>query len=199
MLLFAKEKLVFLSVPKTGSSAWSAALGDRADMVLRAPPALKHMTLQRFRRRIEPLFASAGVTGLQVVAVMREPEDWLGSWYRFRQRPALDGQPASTRGVGFDAFVRAYLAEDRPAFADLGSQARFLDPGNTGPPAEHLFRYADSGALIDFIEARLGDRITLPRRNASPRMALTLSDETRAMLRHARAADFALYETLAMS
>ncbi|SIO15673.1 hypothetical protein SAMN05444722_0641 [Rhodovulum sp. ES.010] len=197
MLLFAREKIVLLSVPKTGTSAWAAALGAQASLVLRAPPALKHMPLRRFRRRLLPLLEASGVTGLEIVAVMRAPEDWLGSWYRYRRRPALNGQPASTGSVSFDAFVRAYLAEDRPAYADLGSQARFLDPGDSGPPVDHLFRYENPGALVAFLESRLGRRIDLPRRNRSPAMPLALSPATRTRLRAERAADFALYESIA--
>jgi hypothetical protein len=42
MLVFAKEKLVFLAMPKTGTTALEAALAPRSDMVMRNPPILKH-------------------------------------------------------------------------------------------------------------------------------------------------------------
>ncbi|TCO72426.1 gamma-glutamyl kinase [Rhodovulum euryhalinum] len=197
MLLFVRERLAVLAVPKTGSTALAAALCDRADMVVRAPPRLKHVTLRRFRARLLPLVEEAGITGIETAAVIREPEDWLRSWYRYRQRPALDGKPTSTRGIGFDAFVRAYLAETRPPWADLGSQARFVAPGRDGRGVDHLFRHDDPDALIAFLESRLGGPITLPRSNRSPVMDTALSRETRAMLRTARAEDFLLYEALA--
>lgn len=199
MLLFAREKLAFLAVPKTGSTAWAEALGDRADMVLRGPPALRHITLRRFRNRLLPILERSGVTGIETVAVIREPEAWLGSWYRYRARPALDGLPVSTRGISFETFVTAYLAEDRPPYADLGAQARFVAPGRDGRGVDYLFRHDAPAALAAFLEARLGGPIALPVRNVSPPMALDLSAATRARLRRERAEDFALYEALAAS
>lgn len=199
MLLFARERLALLAVPKTGTTAWETALADHADMVLRAPPALKHMTLARFQRAVLPMVEKAGVNGVETLAVIREPEDWLGSWYRYRRRPALDGKPVSTRAVSFDAFVRAYLGEDRPAYADLGSQARFLKPAEGQRAIDHLFRHDAPETLRAFVEARLGMRVTLARKNESEPVALDLSPATRALLRRERAEDFALYETQAVS
>ncbi|MBN2905251.1 MAG: gamma-glutamyl kinase [Rhodobacteraceae bacterium] len=194
MLLFAKQRLVLLAVPKTGSTAWTAALASRADMVFRGPPGIKHMSLRRYQRHIAPLLETAGAPALETVAVIREPEDWLGSWYRYRQRPAVEGQPVSTKGVSFDAFVQAYLCDDRPAYADLGRQARFVAPIKGRRGVDHLFRYDDPDGLRRFVEGRLGGPITLPRRNESPVMALTLSAQTRALLRRDCAADYALYD-----
>ncbi|TCP40818.1 gamma-glutamyl kinase [Rhodovulum marinum] len=196
MLLFARERLALLAVPKTGSTAWAAALGERADMVVRAPPPLKHMTLRRFRTRLVPVLERAGLTGIETVAVIRQPEEWLGSWYRYRARPALAGRAASTRGISFEDFVIAYLGTDRPAYADLGSQSRFVAPGSDRRGVDHLFRYDDPKALLDFMQTRLGEPIKLPRRNASPTAPLNLSAATRARLRRERAEDFALYDAL---
>ncbi|MGC9419159.1 MAG: gamma-glutamyl kinase [Rhodovulum sp.] len=199
LLLFARERLALLAVPKTGSTAWAAALGPRADMVMRAPPPLKHMTLRRFRNRLLPLLEQAGVTDVETVAVVRQPEDWLGSWYRYRARPALNGRDTSTLGISFDDFVNAYLGTDRPAYARLGSQARFVAPAKDGRKVDHLFRYEDQERLVEFMQARLGVPVDLPRRNASRPAALDLSEATRARLRRQRSEDFALYEELAVS
>ena len=50
-----------------------------------------------------------------VIGVMREPRDWLGSWYRYRQRPGIPDKRRSTAGMSFDAFVEAYCTEKPPA------------------------------------------------------------------------------------
>ena len=42
MLVFWKENLVFLAVPKTGTTAIEGALSPYAAMVLRDPPQIKH-------------------------------------------------------------------------------------------------------------------------------------------------------------
>jgi len=60
MLVFWAEKLVFLAVPKTGTTAIEGALAPRASMVLRDPPQLKHSPVYRYKRFLQPLFAQGG-------------------------------------------------------------------------------------------------------------------------------------------
>lgn len=45
MLVFWKENLVFLAVPKTGTTAIEGALALHAAMVLCEPPQIKHAPL----------------------------------------------------------------------------------------------------------------------------------------------------------
>jgi hypothetical protein len=125
---------------------------------------------------------------------MREPRDWLGSWYRFRQREGTD--PAnSTAGMSFDEFVRDWCKDPRPAHADVGSQERFLRP-RQGQGVDRLFRYEEIGTFVHFLEDRLDCEIILPRLNVSPPGQTDLSPETEALLHEVAAADFALYRQL---
>ncbi|HPE26636.1 hypothetical protein [Albidovulum sp.] len=195
MLVFWKERLVFLATPKTGTTAIEAALQPLANLSIQNPPALKHTPVRRYQRFLAPYLRSAAGEDFTVVALMREPIDWLGSWYRYRQRDAIPIKERSTRGMDFDSFVTAHLANPCPGFADVGSQARFLDPGN-GPGIDRVFRYENIGAFIEFLEDRLDFEIILPRLNVSPEGSTQLAPETEARLRRERAADFALYATL---
>lgn len=198
MLVFMKEKLVLLSVPKTGTTALEAALAARADMVVSNPPELKHAPLYRYNRFFRPMFEKVCNAQMETVAVMREPVSWLGSWYRYRQRPFLDGKPNSTKGLSFNDFVEGYCADPRPAFANVGSQATFLEPRPNGTSVTHLFRYEAQPDLIAFLEDRLQTPISLEQHNVSPAAAgdLDLTSEVNAQLRATHAADFRLYETL---
>ena len=56
MLVFYKANLVFLSVPKTGTTAYEEALQPHADMVLLQPPELKHAPVYRYNRFVRPMF-----------------------------------------------------------------------------------------------------------------------------------------------
>lgn len=196
MMIFFKERLALLSVPKTGTTAFQAALRNRADLVISDPPELKHAPVYRYNRWIRPMFEKVCGAELEVVAVMREPVSWLGSWYRYRQRPALDGNPNSTKGVCFDGFLHAYCKGKPPAFANVGSQAKFLEAQPNGCKVSQLFRYEDQEALKTFLEQRLDQEIHLDRRNVSPSAELTLSAGTKALLHRKRPAEFALYETI---
>ena len=102
MLVFFKERLAFLSVPKTGTTAYETALAPRADMVISEPPMLKHAPVYRYNRFIRPMFLKVCDAELELMAVMREPISWLGSWYRYRRRPFMQGKPNATFDVTFD-------------------------------------------------------------------------------------------------
>ncbi|ROU03931.1 sulfotransferase family 2 domain-containing protein [Histidinibacterium lentulum] len=194
MLVFWKEKLVFLAVPKTGTTALEGALAPRASMVIRDPPELKHSAIYRYRRWLEPFFEKAGRQEMETLAVVRHPVDWLKSWYRYRHRDELAGHPNSTRGLSFDEFVTDYCRAEPPPHALVGSQATFLLDRDGGLGVDHLFRYEELPALMAFIEARLGLRPETKRLNVSPPMELALSAEVEARFRQRRAREFAVWE-----
>jgi len=194
MLVFWEQRLAFLATPKTGSTAIAAALESLAAVSIQRPPLLKHTTVHRYRRFIGPYLEAASKETFTLVALMREPTDWLGSWFRYRQREGTD--PAkSTAGMDFDAFVRAWCCDTRPDFAEVGSQERFLRCKD-GTGVDRLFRYEEIGSFVQFLEDRLDCEIMLPRLNVSPAGATELSAATEALLHRVAAADFALYHTL---
>ena len=195
MLVFWAQRLALLATPKTGSTAIETALEPLAAVVIQRPPALKHTSVRRFHRFIGPYLAAAAGGEFSVVAIMREPRDWLGSWYRYRQRDDIPDLRKSTAGISFDEFVTAYCAEHPPAFAAVGSQEQFLHPkGARG--VDRLFRYEDIGTFVEFLEDQLNCEIILPRLNVSPKASLDLSPRTEALLHRFAAKDFELYQTL---
>lgn len=197
MLVFWKEKLVLLSVPKTGTTALEKALGPSASMVISDPPELKHAPIYRYNRFFRPMFERAcNEPNMETVAVMREPVSWLGSWYRFRQRDFMKGRPNSTHGISFDDFVEAYMKGDKPPFANVGSQAKFLEPRPNGTKVTHLFRYENMSRVIEFLQDKLNRDITLTRENVSPEMTLHLSPRIETRLRRKCAAEFELYDSI---
>jgi len=194
MLVFSKAKLVLLCVPKTGTTAYQTALGPHAAMVVRDPPELKHAPVFRYNRFYRPALEKFIGAPLDVVAVMREPVDWLGSWYRYRRRPFTKGQRSSTHDVTFDEFIDAYTRGDKPPFANVGSQAKFLEPQKNGTAVTHLFRYEDQEGLRNFLQDRLAVTFETVQENASPDMPLDFSAETEAKLRRKCADEFALWD-----
>lgn len=195
MLVFWDQRLAFLATPKTGSTAIEAALESLAALAIQRPPVLKHTNVQRFHRFIGSYLEVASGKEFDVVALMREPRDWLGSWYRFRQREDLMDDRRSTAGISFDDFVRAWCSDTPPEFAAVGSQARFLQPRN-GRGVTRLFRYEEIETFVEFLEDRLGCEVILPRLNVSPSAPMDLSPETEALLRRFARRDFDLYATL---
>ena len=194
MLVFWKEKLVFLAVPKTGTTAIEGALAPKAALVLREPPILKHATVQRYKRILQPMMDITKEPEFDTFAVVRDPVDWLGSWFRYRNRDDLVGKPNSTRGRSFDDFASAYMADPQPGFAAVGSQAKFLRAPDGTVGVTHLFRYEARPKLIRFLEDRLSIQISLNRLNVSPPADVTLSPDVAKALRQKCAAEFDVWD-----
>ena len=196
MLVFYKANLVFLSVPKTGTTAYEVALGPHADMVISQPPMLKHAPVYRYNRFIRPMFLQVCDTDLEIMAVMREPISWLSSWWRYRQRPFMKGKQNATHDISFDDFVLAYAKGRKPGYADVGSQAKFLQRQPNGTGVAHLFRYEDPERLNAFLRERLDITFDLERHNVSPEIPADLSDDVAARLRRKCAEEFDLYHSI---
>ncbi|MCX7888181.1 MAG: sulfotransferase family protein [Rhodobacteraceae bacterium] len=196
MLVFWKQGFAFLANTKTGSTAIEAALEPLATVAVTRPPELKHMPAARFRRFMAPLLEKSAGRQFATVALMRDPVDWLGSWYRFRTREGLRGEVQSTAGLSFADFVKGYLADPPPVWADVGSQARFLMHRDGTCLVDRVFRYEAIGAFVQDLEERLDCEITLPRLNVSPEAPLDLPAGLAAALRARFAPDYALYDSL---
>lgn len=196
MMLFWKARLVLLAVPKTGTQAYEKALAAQADVVMRHPTWMKHANAMRFRNKYLPLMDPDGKAGLETAAVIREPRDWLGSWFRYRSRPQLNGHKHSTAGLSFADFIEAYLSDSPPPFAQVGAQARFVSNPAGKVLVDHLFAYEDQAPLQAFLRQRLKADVTPPRHNVSPQASLTLPAPLEARLRTEREVDFQLYEAV---
>jgi hypothetical protein len=194
MLVFWKENLVFLAVPKTGTTAIEGALSPYAAMVLRDPPQIKHAPLYRYGRFLQPMFEKAGGKNPDTVAVIRHPVEWLSSWYRYRNRHSLVGQENSTRNIKFNDFVLEYCKPDPAPFAKVGSQAAYVFDQQGRRGTTHLFAYEHQPALIKFLENRLDRTITLKQLNVSPTIPADIDPHVVDHLRAAKPLEFAAYE-----
>ncbi len=194
MLIFPRARLVLLAVPKTATTALEAALAPHAEIAISAPAHMKHMPLSRFERHFRHLLEEEKYGRYETVAVIRNPESWLASWWRYRSRPEIAGKPQYAGKLDFDEFARDYLRDPQPEHARVGSQARFLDARQGKAGVDHLFRYEALERLVDYLAERLGMEISLPSVNASPPRSGTLSPETAARLRTALQPDFELWE-----
>ncbi|WP_298256420.1 gamma-glutamyl kinase [uncultured Litoreibacter sp.] len=196
MMIFYRERLAFLAVPKTGTSALERALGSKASAIFRDPPGIKHTNARRFESKYRKLFDHKDYPPIETMAVMREPVEWLGSWYRYRQRPALSGHVNSTEGVSFDSFVESYLKPNQPPYANVGSQARFVTDNGGNLLVNHLFSYEDLPIATGFLERRLNCSISLKPVNESPKREINLSKELEQEFHRIYALDFEIYKAL---
>ncbi|WP_238475669.1 gamma-glutamyl kinase [Rhodophyticola sp. CCM32] len=194
--MFWKQKLVLFAVPKTGTTALETAARPFASTAILNPPGMKHVSVRRYHNNLSGFFEQRGSHPMESMAIMREPISWLDSWYRYRRRPQLSGRENSTEAISFEDFVTAWLEESPPAFANIGSQARFLRGEDTACGVTHLFRYDRLADAVTFLEGRIGETLTLPRSNISPKIPVHLSSKLETRLRAERSADFDLWDWL---
>lgn len=194
MLIFWRQRLAFLATPKAGSTAVEAALEPLAAVAVQRPAELKHVDIAGFRSHVQPWLEATSGGAFTTVALMREPVDWLRSWYRFKLRDDHDDPDHRMEGVSFAQFARDYATPGGPDRLNIGGQARFL----TGacPPVDRIFRYEEIGHFVEFLEDQLDCAISLPRVNVPPSVDVDLSAAEEQALRAAMDEDLALYRTL---
>lgn len=194
MMIFLEKGLIFFATPKTGSTAFHEVLGPKADISFSKSPKVKHITPKRFDRMIAPYALPLMNAPIISIAVIREPVEWLGSWYRYRQRSESINSPTSTKDISFDTFVEHYLSDDKPSYAKVGRQAQFITGGSEAPLVTQLWRYDAIADLTIFLNVHLGINFTLDTINVSPKLNLTLSDTNLTALKSYFTKDYNLYE-----
>lgn len=193
MIFLYQARLAILSQPKTGTTALDNALEGRASMAFKNPTSLKHMQYPKFMAFVAPLIRD--VAGLEreeydVVSVMREPIDWLGSWYRYRTRDVLrDARKEKKRSnytgdMSFEDFVLEVLKGkgQRKTFAKVGNPCSVALSEDGAIGCDRIFPYEDLTELYDLIEMRTNKPLDIPKLNVSPPGDVSLSEETQQKL-----------------
>lgn len=199
MLVSLQHRLVVLATPKCASTAMEDAFAAHVDVVISGHPKAKHTPFRKYDRFLKRFFETVTDDPLEVVCLFRDPVDWLQSWWRYRSREALLGKPQSTRGMTFDDFARAYVAEENPA-SGLGSQAQFVSDKNGAVGVDRIWRYDHVDGFAEWIADRLGVSVALDRVNVSPGPADTagLSCATQGLIERRLERDFEIYSTTAL-
>ena len=194
MLVFSEQNLVFLAVPKTGTSAIEWTLRRHADIAF--GKSRKHTTGMRYRMKIAPFLDDTYGIRPSPFAVMRNPIDQIGSWYRYRQRVSEVNSERSTKDLSFDEFVLDVIKDEPPIHAGIGSQYNFLTSRRGKLLVAHLFAYEAQPVLLNFLTQHFGNDLKFQRKNISPEADTQISPQVEAKLRAARPKEFALYEKL---
>ena len=197
MLILGVQRLVVFETPKTGSLALRAMLAPYTLPL--SDEAARHIGHHGYLLKHAAPLAQAFGGPLETVAVVREPLERMQSWYRYRMRPQVAHLPVSTRGMSFEAFLRAYLDGRKPEIANVGRQDRFVGWAGRAARVDHVFDYLRLDLLEAFFSARTGDALELPLRNLSPlndTVNYRLSDALLARYRAENAEEFALYEAV---
>jgi hypothetical protein len=90
MLVFVKEKLVIIDVPKCATTSINSVLRQRSDIFIEGTPNLKHLKFTESFKMLEVLFSGKlDIREFEFVSLFRSPVEWLYSWYCYRSRNEL--------------------------------------------------------------------------------------------------------------
>ncbi len=208
MLLAPESGFVLLAPPKTASTAIEQAFRKHAGVSLQKNP-FKHTKYAQFQRFLEPWLEAKGFPrgSYEVVCVIREPIDWLNSWWRYRSRDVLarPSHPSHQNYAGhvpFEEFARAYMAshpgEKRAKgdqrFARVGRPFKFMQPRPGEREVDRVYRYERLDLLVDFLREKAGKKVEMGIKNVSPGRSFELSGACERDLRQFFAPEYEIYE-----
>jgi len=172
MLINTRHNFGILFTPKNASNSIEQMLNPYCDLKLSGSAPVRHTTFRQFRQHITPYLTQvAGVRSLSTICTIRDPRSWLFSWYRFQSRPSPQTiqSKRSTTEISYEAFVEAYLAEDKPNYAKFISQYEFVMDEAGAVGVDHIFPYERIDLLVEHFNRILDEHLELPWLNASPR------------------------------
>jgi hypothetical protein len=200
MLLAPNKGFVFLAMPKAASTSIEQAFRSYSQMTLRGN-AFKHTKYAQFQRFLRPFLASKGFPrdSYDVVCVVREPIDWLSSWWRYRSREELaDPSHQNHRNyagrASFEQFAYAYMMGGAQCAQGIGRQSEFVRPHRGQPSVDRIFRYDRLDLLINFLCEKVGEEVEVEIRNTSPDRSFSLSRSCERELRAFFEPEYRIYE-----
>lgn len=199
MLISIKHKFIFICNSKTASTSIERALEPYADIRHGGHPGRKHISWIDTRKEFSSVLEQHPPDTFLKFAVMREPIDWILSWYRYRT--SRKGGLLSRR-LTFEEFWRreskSWMAWSRNGEKNL-QKKRFVDANgelaldrllvfeNLAEEFAALVRTLDLGANVDL------SKVNVSRR---PQSDVSLSDDLVAELTQFYEEDYALYHSL---
>ncbi len=192
MIISESLQFIYIAVPKTGSSSMEAAFKAYESERLSAG-VKKHTPAKMLKAQLGDEFWNRSFK----VAMVREPFDWMYSWYRFRQRDALK-DPAHrfhhryTGNISFDEFVQTFNKNEL-----MLKQSDFICDEQGEVMIDFVGRLESLQSDFDHVCSRLGvTSITLPQLNVSGQAQSqidSLSTSSRERIRRIFKRDFELF------
>jgi hypothetical protein len=203
MLMSTQYGFAFLCNPKCASTSVESVLKKHCNIRFTGPSNIKHINARNFDACILKLHGELTAhRPIESFCLIRNPVDWLESWYRYRSRPELAQAKARKQqlryvgDISFSDFVEAYLlpANERPAFARLSTQFDFmrLQDGSIG--VDRIYPLERMDKVREFLSGKIGKPIEFPTKNVSPETPAELEEDLRARLLDRLKKDATLYE-----
>lgn len=197
MLVGFDKRFVFVASTKTASTSIEHALMPYADIVRGGDARRKHIGLQDAFWTYDMIFAQPGYRpeSFFKFGVMRDPLDWIGSWYRYR----LGNKVESPLPEGL-SFAEFWARKDWNIQRGDGCkhlQRDMFCAQNGDVLADVIIPYDRLSDVFSEICRGLGLKVPLPYKNVSRlSCSIELASGLRDEIREFYAEDYALFAQL---
>lgn len=207
MLLSFSKHFLFIANTKAASTTIERMLKRHADISINSTRLGKHMSYSQILKNFQFVFRKSGADAEEYFrfGVIREPLEWVISWYNYRHREEALSTPLkaerSTHGVSFDKFAFEVMnPAQRSKYAHIGNQlTKFTDmDGALG--VDYLIPLGRIDVELPRIAEELGIKKAFPpqkrRSNVSPKIisAVDVPPSLAEQLRSYFAEDMALFQ-----
>lgn len=197
MLISVEKRFVFIANTKTASTSIEHVLHPYCEIERAGTPKRKHTPMQQVLEIYAPMFAEPehDLAGYFKFGVMRDPIQWITSWYRYRKGNDVESPlPADLSFADFWARRDWNIAsaEGRPNL-----QQSLFCGSDGGPLVDVIIPHHQLGPMFGEICDLLGIARPLERHNVSLlEDAGTVSPDLMAEMRAFYAQDYALFDQL---
>ena len=194
MMAMAHAGFVFLAMPKTGSSVLQRSFARHAQVLVRQPPMMKHMSAAKYEKVMAPWLARCGLPrdSYETMCLVRDPVERAVSWWKYRARPELQGKPNFTGDMAFAEFAERLVSGDIP----LGTATNFVTDKHGQVIVDRLYRYENLEVAAAWMAEKLAIPMpALPPTNVSPKREPELDAAGRARLEKFFDSDRELYQS----
>lgn len=167
MLISVKNKFVFVANTKTASTSIEHALMPHCEIYCGGTPARKHLPMHMIWKEYGFLFNQPNHPSSDYFkfGVMRDPIDWIGSWFRYRKGNKVESPLPDTM-----PFVDFWKQKDWNIYRSDGTRHLQKDMF-IGPKgylwADMIIPYSKLNSEFSAICDALDIRCPLPRKNVS--------------------------------
>lgn len=190
MQISTEHGFAFLCTPKCASTSIEETINEFCNINFSGHPKIKHINSKVFIESIL-LTHSKLVPSVKIESfcLIREPLEWIQSWYRYRARDELKNKTHPnhqnyTGSISYNEFILEFIYEGtRKPFANLDTQYDFMKTHKNHIGVDYIFPMNNIETVATFLSEKVGEQIYIPLKNISPKKLVTLDEGLEIRLR----------------
>jgi hypothetical protein len=162
-------KFIFIANTKSASNSLeSSKLAAISDIRITNAYAGKHMSIEQVHERFEFLFGYFPFEDFFKFGVIRDPLDWVISWYNFRSRPSLKRKEDRSGNYAGDLAFNEFWQLNKTADFLTPQKDRFFSSMHEHIKVDYLIRQDNLERDLIEVQKLLGlSKLNIPNKNRS--------------------------------